>query len=332
MKIGRNDTCPCGSGKKYKRCCIKVAAKHQIELVDEITQIANFNPQLSNEDLDVVLQHKINDRNHSPIADFCGLSPEQLFNWLYEPINELTSLEIHTPNDYAASPVMRYLEIIFEEASQNNGEFKGTARGNLPAKLVKKAANLLPEFPVVKYERIISISEFAGNNEDKFNALHYTKIIAEITGLIQISNGKYRVKNEVLKRYQTDGVNAFFQPMLNSAIREFNWAYFDGFQQDLDIRPICIFMLWRIQVHKNLEKLTEEVIRAFPDLLDEIEEDVNITPEKTLGSIIETRFVKRFLQYWGFIILDPKLFKNGVAVSRVIEIQPLFEDTFVFGV
>lgn len=23
MKIGRNDPCPCGSGKKYKNCCLK---------------------------------------------------------------------------------------------------------------------------------------------------------------------------------------------------------------------------------------------------------------------------------------------------------------------
>ena len=22
MKIGRNEPCPCGSGKKYKKCCI----------------------------------------------------------------------------------------------------------------------------------------------------------------------------------------------------------------------------------------------------------------------------------------------------------------------
>jgi len=22
-KIGRNEPCPCGSGKKYKKCCIK---------------------------------------------------------------------------------------------------------------------------------------------------------------------------------------------------------------------------------------------------------------------------------------------------------------------
>lgn len=24
-KIGRNDPCPCGSGKKFKRCCLLVA-------------------------------------------------------------------------------------------------------------------------------------------------------------------------------------------------------------------------------------------------------------------------------------------------------------------
>jgi|TARA_R110000796_G_scaffold54893_6_gene128206 SEC-C motif-containing protein len=26
-KIGRNDTCLCGSGKKYKKCCIKRSKK-----------------------------------------------------------------------------------------------------------------------------------------------------------------------------------------------------------------------------------------------------------------------------------------------------------------
>lgn len=25
VKIGRNDTCPCGSGRKFKRCCLLVA-------------------------------------------------------------------------------------------------------------------------------------------------------------------------------------------------------------------------------------------------------------------------------------------------------------------
>jgi len=30
-KIGRNDPCPCGSGKKYKRCCLEVDARRAAE-------------------------------------------------------------------------------------------------------------------------------------------------------------------------------------------------------------------------------------------------------------------------------------------------------------
>lgn len=27
VKVGRNEKCPCGSGKKYKKCCIKIERK-----------------------------------------------------------------------------------------------------------------------------------------------------------------------------------------------------------------------------------------------------------------------------------------------------------------
>jgi hypothetical protein len=30
MKIGRNDPYPCGSGKKYKKCCLIASADSQI--------------------------------------------------------------------------------------------------------------------------------------------------------------------------------------------------------------------------------------------------------------------------------------------------------------
>jgi tetratricopeptide (TPR) repeat protein len=30
-KIGRNDPCPCGSGKKYKRCCLEEDEQHERE-------------------------------------------------------------------------------------------------------------------------------------------------------------------------------------------------------------------------------------------------------------------------------------------------------------
>ena len=35
MKIGRNDPCPCGSGKKYKNCCLR---KETMGIPDRIKQ------------------------------------------------------------------------------------------------------------------------------------------------------------------------------------------------------------------------------------------------------------------------------------------------------
>ncbi|MEI8633529.1 hypothetical protein P4S72_18595 [Vibrio sp. PP-XX7] len=69
--------------------------------------------------------------------------------------------------------MMRYLALILDEAMQNEGAIKATSKGNLPTKIVKQASELLPEFAVSQFPINISISEFAGSNEDKFNALHY---------------------------------------------------------------------------------------------------------------------------------------------------------------
>ena len=35
MKVGRNDPCPCGSGKKFKKCCIDKGSSPKITPVQE---------------------------------------------------------------------------------------------------------------------------------------------------------------------------------------------------------------------------------------------------------------------------------------------------------
>ena len=37
-KIGRNDPCPCGSGKKYKKCCLEVDARRAAEEKERFAQ------------------------------------------------------------------------------------------------------------------------------------------------------------------------------------------------------------------------------------------------------------------------------------------------------
>ncbi|WP_081375915.1 YecA family protein [Serratia fonticola] len=170
MKIGRNDHCPCGSGKKYKQCCMDVAEKQHAEIYDDIAQTVAMSGNLSIEELNLVVQHKIQERNNRPNADFCGLTPTQMANWLYAPFSELTGVAISTPDDLSSSPIMSYLSLIIDEAIMQLGSFKATARGNLPTKLVKKASEKLPEFAVAQFETETSISHFSGSNEDQFIA------------------------------------------------------------------------------------------------------------------------------------------------------------------
>lgn len=332
MKLSRNDPCSCGSGKKYKRCCMSSASKLSAEIADDVEQMVAMNPKLTLDDINVVLQHKMHERNNRPHPELCGLSPTQMVNWLYAPLDQKEGVNIATPIDLSASPVMRYLALILDEAMQNGGSFKATSKGNLPAKLVKQASDLLPEFAVSQYEKVISISEFAGSNEDKFNALHYARILAEAAGIIYRRSGSYHVKKSAQTQYQAQGIQAFFKPMLEAATTQYNWGYLDLYERGADLRSFWLFMLWRLQSHASVDQLIDEVATTFPDFLQELTPDNYFTPKKTLSMLIEWRFIERFLQFWGFIIIDPKRFSNGEAIARKAELQPLLAQTFQFSI
>lgn len=332
MKTSRNDPCPCGSGKKFKRCCMDSASKQSAEIFEDISQITAMNPNLTLDELNIVLQKKTADMNNRPNPDFCGLTPTQMANWMYAPFPELIDIAINTPPDLSTSPVMRYLGLILDALVAEDGSLKATTKGNLPAKLVQRASSLLPGFAVAQYSRHISISEFAGSNEDKFNALHYTRILAQLAGLIYLKAGRFHFKKTELKRYQKQGLAAFFPDMLEAATRQFNWAYFDGYTEELQLEPFWVFMLWRLQTHGSLERMNEEVCIAFPDLLKQLPSDGYFSPERQLGMMISVRFVERFLGFFGFVLKDPALFSEGKEVTPKLTLLPLLGQTFKFSV
>ncbi len=332
MKLGRNNPCHCGSGKILKHCCVDGFSKQHAQVFDDVEAMLAMSPNLSFDELNAVLQHKIQDRNHQPHTDFFGLSALQMSNWLYAPFNELQEVSISTPDDLSNSPVMRYLALILDEAMAQEGSVKATSKGNLPAKLVKQASELLPEFSVARFERDISISEFAGSNEDKFNALHYARVLAEISGIIYRRSGLYHLKKLAQKQYQALGIQAFFKPMLEAAISKYNWGYLDGFEDEVDLRTFWVFMLWRIHSHHNVDQLVKEVMAAFPDVLQAFTTDDYLLPERRFSMLIESRFVKRFLQFWGFVTMDPRRYINAEPADRVVQVQPLLKQTFQFTI
>jgi hypothetical protein len=332
MKTGRNDLCPCGSGKKYKRCCMDNSSKQHAEIFDDIAQVMAMNPSLTLDDLNVVLQQRMAQQNNRPNPDFCGLSPNQMTNWLYAPFSERSAITISTPNDLSTSPVMRYLALMLDEAMQQEGSFKATVKGNLPAKLVKQATELLPEFAIAKFDTPMSINEFGGSSEDKFNALHYTRLLAEIAGIIYLRSGRFHVKKAAQKQYQSHGLNAFFLPMLEAAVTGYNWGYLDAWGDHLDLRIFWVFMLWRLQHHASIDQLTEEFCLAFPDFLHQFPSENYFSPRDQLQNLIESRFVERFLQFWGFVTVDPRQYSDQERLPRTVDIQLLLNQSFRFSV
>lgn len=270
--------------------------------------------------------------DHQPRPEFHGLSVAQLRQWVSAPLSELPLVTLQTPDSLSSSPVICYLELILEEARTHSWAFKATSRGNLPAKLVKRASDLLPTFAVAEFERNISISEFAGSNEDKFNALRYTRVLAQLTGVIALRRGQFRVSQAMQKQYDQGGVGVFFMPLVEAAVRQYNWGYFDAFEDDIDLRNIWLFMLWRLQQHQSLDRLTDEVMTAFPRMMLELTGSSSGLGTERLNALIESRFIRRFLEFWGFVTLDPKRFSNGERIQRSVNIQPLLSQTFQFAV
>ena len=48
MKIGRNDPCPCGSGKKYKHCCLLKKSMSTGDLIRAAVQNAGYKEDIAN--------------------------------------------------------------------------------------------------------------------------------------------------------------------------------------------------------------------------------------------------------------------------------------------
>ena len=120
--------------------------------------------------------------------------------------------------------------------------------------------------------------------------------------------------------------------MLEAATQQFNWHYFDAIEFGDNLQIFWLFMLWRLQQHGDIGQLTQEMATAFPDLLNETAPEYLETPVGALNHVITVRFLERFLEYWGFITLEPSVYSlmGAQRKARNIVIQPLLNESFKF--
>ena len=154
MKISRNDPCPCGSGKKYKKCCLgrtggEIAPDGMQDIMAEVRSKLESGGLSSRDEAQKVLSAFMDRKNSAPLAEFHGLSPAQMYHVLHFPFDspELAgfSSNITPPSD---APVTRLFSMLVDGIGENG--LKTTATGNLPRNFCRESARAF--WGEVKYQ------------------------------------------------------------------------------------------------------------------------------------------------------------------------------------
>jgi len=88
--VGRNDPCPCGSGKKFKHCCLgkenSTSSSHGAAGMPETLRRALEGRQCNSlKEAQAFLEQITQQQNRRPLDEFHGLSPEQMHRILNFP-------------------------------------------------------------------------------------------------------------------------------------------------------------------------------------------------------------------------------------------------------
>lgn len=324
-KIGRNDPCPCGSGKKYKRCCQGLAAATNDEL-SEVLAGKDFN---SREDMQAFIDVFMQQKNNQPIDDFQGLSSEQVHRLLHFPFDspDLFLFSERVAHEIEA-PVLSLVRYIVE-AIDDKG-LKLTARGNLPQKLCKEAAKdflgSIPEDDIFHRMRV--------NKEEDFFDLHVARLLLELAGFLRKSKGRLFLTKKYQSQAAGVGVVGIYPTLLQYYCQTFNWGYWDHHEDINFIQQSALFSLYllkRYGDHWQPFSLYEDgFIQAFPAVLVGVEESAYWSAEDTVRHCYSMRALERFLVYFGLAEVEKIRRERPFAYDFRIRALPLLDEVLQF--
>lgn len=309
QSIGRNDPCPCGSGKKFKRCCLgkenSTAPRHGAASPSETLRKALEGRQFSSlEEAQAFVNQIAQQRNRRPLDEFHGLSPEQMHQILNFPF--ASDGLVHFPDVLDVDPVAPILTL-FELLTDAIGEqgLKPTAKGNLPRNVFREAAlTYLGEEKYREHTRFGNI-----NREEDFDDLHVTRLVAELAGLIRKYKGRFILSRDCRRLLAGDGMAAIYPRLFRAYVEQFNWAYRDGYPELRLMQSTFLFTLYLLARYGDTwqpqEFYEDAFLGAFPMLLDEMPPNQVFSPEETVRRAYTWRSLVHFVGFLGLATVEP---------------------------
>ena len=309
MKIGRNDPCPCGRGRKYKNCCLEgqgpgLPPEDPAGVFAEIRHALQGRQFSSFEEVQAFTERFMRQRNQAPIADFHGLSPDQMHRILHFPFDSPNLVTYATVvAGEPRAPILTLFRLLAEAIGEQG--LKATATGNLPRNVCREAASVYWGDEAIREDgRFVHI-----NKEEDFSHLHVTRLVAGLSGLIRKYRGRFILSRECRRSLAEHGLAGIYPRLLLSYVRDFNWAYQDGFPDLGFIQRSFLFTLYLLNLYGG-EWLPEvfyedAFLRAFPTVLSEAAPKPYSTPEKTVCSCYTWRVLVNFAAFLGLDEVEP---------------------------
>jgi hypothetical protein len=327
MKTGRNDPCPCGSGKKFKRCCLSPAIVVSGEF-QELIAGQEFN---SLKEVQALADQFTQQRNQQPQDDFQGLMSEQVYRMLNFPFDSpqffsFSKILVSEPE----APILTLARWIIDAIDKKG--LKATAKGNLPQKLCRNAAldfwKGLSDDDIHHRIRV--------NKEDDFMDLHVTRIILELSGLLRKTKGCFFLTRKYHQFNDQSERAALYPKLFQTCCREFNWGYWDRYPEIPFIQQSFLFTLYLLRKYGDEWKpsgfYVDAFIKAFPMVVDEVESPPYFTAEEEIRNCYGLRVLQRFLQFMGLVSIEKIPSEKPFSREYRIRKLPLLYEVVCFSV
>ena len=325
MKTGRNDPCHCGSGKKYKHCCLGTPGDRESRgssqvIADKIAEAAAEQPFQSLEEINAFTARLANERNRWALAEFCGLSPEQMTHVLYRPFDSPETIQFST--DIESSPDIRIMRI-FKALVEAIGEcgLKPTARGNLPLKFCKAFAQELSEGD--DDERSFYLRYGGIRTETDFEELHSTRLVAELAGLVRKYRGKFVLTRKCRDMLVKQENGRIYFELFRAYTTRFNWAYRDGYPEAEIVQHSFLYTLFLLTSFGGAERsqqfYEDKFVTAFPMALDLFPETSYSSTDEQARRVYFLRALDRFAAFFGLaelILESEELYRSKYVVRQ----------------
>lgn len=332
---GRNAPCPCGSGKKFKHCCLGrenttpfgQGVPGPTQALREALGGQEFH---SLEEAQAFANEHMRQQNQRSLDDFDGLSPEQMGAMLNQPFSSPRLVVFPEVLDSPPNaPITRLFSLLVEAIGEQG--LKPTAKGNLPRQFCRDTA--LAYWGEQKYQEK---TRFGGiNREIDFSDLHVTRLVAELAGLIRTYKGKFILSRDCRRLLAEGGLAAVYPRLFRAYVEQFNWAYRDGQVDAPFIQQAFLFTLYLLSRHGNASRpqtsYEDAFLRAFPMVLDDVPPSPFSTAEETLRRAYTWRTLLDFARFFGLAEVE-KASEDILCDEYRVEALPLLGEALRFQI